>query len=581
MVKRTFCIILILLLSPLSLLAAQVSAVADRDRIGAGESLQLELRVQGSAEDDPDLRPLDENWDILNRSQSKQMQIINGKISHSLVISLALMPRHTGELEIPSICFGSDCTIPLPIQVSDATATPETEAGKLLLEAEVTPRQALAGSQLLLTVRVLHRVDLAQASLSDPQPQGVDAEIQKLGEDHTYETRRNGYRYQAVERRYALFAHQAGTLQIPALQLDAKVATTRSSFDPFSRSIQSLRRSTQPIDIEISPIPGDLGSREWLPTSNLTLEDDWQTHPPQLRVGEPATRTLTLSAAGLLSAHLPELNIAVPTDWKSYPDQPNRSDAVDTDGVIGTLQQKIALVPTQPGEVELPAIDLDWYDTRAQQWRRAHIEPLRVSVAPAAAGTAPVNLAPQTASSPVAPDPLKSHNLPASQQPHLETTQTTSSAQFWPWLSLILALGWLLSLIFFWWQRRQLQPRKMSKKQNNQLKITQEKDAYNAILTAANQNNPKAARDALSAWSRLHWPGSEPWDLDLMAKNCGDPLASELRKLGQALYAKNAPSWRGEGLTEALRHSLQSRTNPSQQEDLPSLYPATKGSTPK
>jgi hypothetical protein len=67
MVKRISSLVLILLLIPLSLMAAQVSAVADRDRIDAGESLQLELRVQGKAEGDPDLSPLEKNWDILNR----------------------------------------------------------------------------------------------------------------------------------------------------------------------------------------------------------------------------------------------------------------------------------------------------------------------------------------------------------------------------------------------------------------------------------------------------------------------------------------------------------------------------------
>jgi len=576
MVKRISSLVLILLLIPLSLMAAQVSAVADRDRIDAGESLQLELRVQGKAEGDPDLSPLEKNWDILNRSQSSQTQIINGHFNRTLVISLSLMPKHAGELDIPSVCFGSNCSIPLPIQVSKMAATSSTGADELLLEAEATPEQALAGSQVLLTVRLLHRIELAQASLSEPQPQGVDTEVQKLGKDRRYETHRNGYRYQAIERRYALFPHRAGTLHIPALQLDAKIPSAPSNFDPFGRSVKQVRRYSQPVDIKIESIPGNLGKREWLPASNLTLEDDWQTHPPTLRVGEPATRTLILRAAGLPSAHLPELELSVPTDWKSYPDQPSRTDDADADGVIGTLQQKIALVPTQPGETELPAIDLDWYDTVAQQWRHAHVDPLRVSVAPAAAGTVPAVPQPQVSTHPEAPEPADSKVLTVPPQASLAVTNTSSMAKFWPWLSLLLALGWFLTLLFFWRQKRQFRQPNSDNERAEQSKIKREKDAYKAVLTAAGKNNPKAAREGLFAWSRYRWPESEHLDLELMAGRCGEPLASELRKLGQVLYAKKAPTWQGAGLAEALRLYLQQKTGQTKQGDLPSLYPETK-----
>ena len=39
--------------------AAEVKAVPDRDQLSLDESLHLELRVDGSADGDPDLSPLD------------------------------------------------------------------------------------------------------------------------------------------------------------------------------------------------------------------------------------------------------------------------------------------------------------------------------------------------------------------------------------------------------------------------------------------------------------------------------------------------------------------------------------------
>jgi BatD DUF11 like domain len=573
MVKRTTALVLLLLFAaPFSLLAAQVSAVADRDRLAAGESLQLELRVQGSADGEADLGPLEQDWEILSRSQSSQMQIINGSFNRSLVLSLTLMPKHSGSLVVPAVCFGGDCSLPLPIQVSQEAATSQSGAAGLLLETEATPPKALVGSQVLLTVRLLHRVELAQASLSEPTPQGVEAEIQRLGEDRHFETRRDGYLYQAIERRYVLFPHQAGTLQLPALQLDAQVAAASSRMDPFGRSLKPLRRHSAPLAIEVVPPPADPQGRSWLPARELTLEDDWQAQPPALRVGVPATRTLVLKAHGLPAAQLPELKLPVPDGWKSYPDQPSREDAGASDGVVGTLQQKIALVPTHPGEVELPAVALDWYDVSAQQWRRARLDPLRVTVAPAAAGT--LTSAPQSTAQPA--PPTAAENKPPAVAPSPQPSPAVVSAPaagFWPWLSLLLGLGWLLSLLLFWRLRRR--SRKPARNQPNPPKIDREKDALRAIRSAAGNNDPKAAREALLAWSRCRWPGGQQ-DLERLAQRCGEPLAGELALLGAALYAPAVHVWQGTGLLEALQGWLQQQKNRPHAEALPPLYPGSE-----
>jgi BatD DUF11 like domain len=575
MVKRTTAFVLLLLLgAPLSLWAAQVAAVADRDHLGTGESLQLELRAQGSVDGDPDLKPLEKDWEILNRSQSSQMQIVNGDFSRSRVISLSLMPRHSGELEIPALCFGSDCSAPLPIQVSKESAATQTGTATLLLETEAQPQKALVGSQVLLTVRLLHRVDLAQASLSEPQPQGVETEIQQIGKDRSFETRRDGYLYEVVERRYALFPQQPGTLHLPKMQLDAQVASAAAGLDPFGHAPQQVRRFSAPLDIRVEPKPADLGSRTWLPARDLTLQDDWQQHPPSLRVGEPATRTLVLRAPGLSAAHLPELKIPVPAGWKSYPDQPARQDETDATGVIGTLQQKLALVPTRPGPVELPAVYLDWYDVAARQWRHAHLDPVKVTVAPAAAGAVAAATPPATALPPpqaAAPAPS---TLPAPQPLPADSAPARSAAGFWPWLCLLLGLGWLLTLLFFWRQRRR-QPPQPVRDQAGSADSGREKDALQALWRATDRNDPKAARQALLAWSRCRWPAAGHYDLERLAKYCGEPLAGELATLGRALYAGSENHWQGAGLAEGVRSWLQQQTGAAPPQALPLLYPGS------
>ena len=186
-------------------MAITVQAVADRDRVAVGESLQLELRVTGHPDEDPDLSLLQQDWDILSRSQSSQIQIINRSINRSVVYNLTLMPKKTGMVIIPAVCFGSDCTIPLPIEVASRSNSGKDSGAPLLLEADISPQKVIAQEQLLLKVRLLRRIDLLNGQLTEPEPGGVTTVVKKLGDAHSYETRRNGYIYKVIERDYAIF----------------------------------------------------------------------------------------------------------------------------------------------------------------------------------------------------------------------------------------------------------------------------------------------------------------------------------------------------------------------------------------
>jgi len=553
--------------------AAEVKAVPDRDQLSLDESLHLELRVDGSADGDPDLSPLDKDWEVVSRSQSSQIQIINGSFSRSLVYSLTLMPRHEGDLTIPGICFGADCSEPLSIRVSDSgQSSAGTDTSEVLLEAEATPYQVYTQQQLLFKVRLLHRIDLMQGSLSEPQPSGVDAVVQKLGDDRKYETRSGGRLYQVIERTYAIFPQAAGTLQIPPLRFDGQVGRGISPFDPFGGRGELIRKRTQTIPIKVLPPPTELGGRVWLPAKALTLNDDWQGPTRQLTVGEPATRTLTLSAEGLQGAQLPELRFDVPADFKSYPDQPSRKDDVGTTGITGTLQQKIALVPTRPGHYQLPAVDLDWWDVGARQWRKAHLDPVTIDVSPATGGstvTPPSTLPPVPEAGPATTAPAPEPSTPAVAPPS-EPVPAVVNPGFWPWLSLALGLGWLATLVVMLWQK--VKRGQGSTETSDESPLLREKNARQAVKQAARANDPGAARQALAAWCKTLWPEAGAAGLERLAQ--ADPLfKEELARLNRVLYSSNQESWEGQGLLDAVRQWDRQHGERSSRAQLPGLYP--------
>ncbi len=567
MVRHFFILCTLLLSLAQPLLAADVTAIADRDRIGTGESINLELRVEGKSSDDPDLSVLDRDWDILSRSSSSQTQIINGHLSRSKSINLTLMPKRSGEIKIPAICFGQDCTTALPISVSDQQQAP-TRGDELLLVASAEPEQVVVGQQVQLTVKVMHRVNLAGASLSDVDPQGVPASIQQVGEDNSYQTQRDGYRYGVVERRYLIYPEQAGTLTIPALTLQAQVADT-SRFSNFGAPVRTLRRFSQEINILVSDKPATSGTN-WIPASKLTLQDSWQDTPPKFKVGEPVTRTITLTASGLPAAHLPELTIPVPQGWKSYPDQPSRNDVKDGSGLTGIQRQKIAVVPTKAGKLTLPGLELEWYDTSAKTMRTARIPALTVEVAPGSAvGAAPQPQ--QPALQTVEPQQSAAQAQPAAlpEQPG----PTVTSPGYWPWISLVLALGWLITLIL-WWRtaRKRTQPAQQTEPFQNSSET--EKEALKKLRMTLKGNDPKVIRKALIDWASRRWPDEKLVNLEQLQKKVSAEVAQELAGLNQALYAPDSKLWDSAPLDKALHEWLkQQNIQKKENNALSNLYP--------
>ena len=88
----------------------------------------------------------------------------------------------------------------------------------MFLDVKATPEQPYVQSQVLYTLRLYRRVDIAQAELSEPEL--TDAVVEKLGEDSNYNTVVNGVSYLVTERKYAIFPQKSGVMKNQAFNLN-------------------------------------------------------------------------------------------------------------------------------------------------------------------------------------------------------------------------------------------------------------------------------------------------------------------------------------------------------------------------
>lgn len=317
--------LLLVLISTTTIQAADLSVRTSRTQVGINESVSLELTAVGSLDGDPDFSVLKDDFEIVGQSQSSQVSIINGDYTKSKVWTLTLLPQRSGTLIIPALCSGSDCSQPTALMVREQKPSDMAEA-KVILEAEVSTAEVMAQQQLIYTIRLLFRQPLLQAGLGELSPEGVETTVHLLGEDVHYETERGSWRYQVIERNYALFPHHAGQLRLPPLYFNGQLqgdnrSRFNSRFDSFRQTGQMIRLRSNAIDVTVSEPPATPPQQPWLPAQKFLIGDDWQQTPPTLTVGEPATRTIITTATGLAAAQLPELTIAAPKSFKAYPDQ--------------------------------------------------------------------------------------------------------------------------------------------------------------------------------------------------------------------------------------------------------------------
>ena len=133
----------------------------------------------------------------------------------------------------------------------------------------------------------------------------------------------------------------------------------------------------------MQPRPGSAAGQWWLPASDVTLEERWSGDLSDLRVGEPVTRSLTVTGAGVSDAQLPTLAVPTVPGLRIYEDGVDSDQSVTTDGVTSTRTTRWAMVPEKAGALRLPELQVTWYDTATGSTRQARLPPTTLDVLPA------------------------------------------------------------------------------------------------------------------------------------------------------------------------------------------------------
>jgi hypothetical protein len=519
---------------------AELTASVDRDRVAMGDILRLTISATANeAINNVDLRPLLQDFDILQRSSSSSTSIINGNRTNTREVILEISPKREGTLRVPSLRVGRSETNYLLISVGPG----QTASGDPLVsfEAELDRDNVYVQGQAILILRIQQAINLDSRSVTELT---LDNAFIKQLEQKSFQRTIEGRPWLVHEIRYAIFPEQSGELEIPSQTFSARETQPRRSMFDLGNSGRQITRRTEALTIKVLPRPGKFPGDTWLPARKVEIAESWSTPPEQLRVGESATRRITISGEGLQGAQLPPILFPATSGLKYYPDQPVISDGELATGLVGSREDSAALVPTREGDYSIPEIRIPWWDTESGVVRYAVLPARNVTVAASLDASAP----------PIIPSPAVA--------PAFDTTPITVKANeengsLWKVLAGFSTAGWVVTLLLF--MRRGTTTRKRTSIDEENL---EEAAAFKQLLAACASERATNARRCLITWASTLLAEKSIHSLDQVESEFGDAeLSAELKIIEDSLYSSNATGWDGTGLTQIVKRLRKSHSS--------------------
>ena len=506
----------------------EVTAWVNKNPVVVGDMFQL--RVEAKNVDDaeePDLSGIT-GLQILNRSVQNQTSIVGTSITRTLSWTYIMIAPSSGDYLIPALKVGNEQSTPIALKV---TAYSQNQRQKYVsLDVEVFPKKVYPQQQILVRLRISRTgVQLENETITPFELKG--ALVEELSQK-SHQTVKNGKKHKITEILYAVIPEKSGTLVIPQVRYQGEIIQRGSSQNNFGNIFQKrgqrIFSTSTTQSVEVKPMPTGF-KNWWLPTDKLVIEEKWQPDPPVFRVGEPVTRTFAIFANGVSGNQIPELKFNYPVTLKGYADQPLIETEKSEKGLKGMRLEKWALIPSQPGKIELPGVSVSWWDIKSDTLQTAAISPKIFDILPVLE-----NL----------------QEIPEEETPELQVNQaataevvqekeTAIESFFWKILAFGFAFIWCATMLM-WFINKNNKAAAVTKNENKfiQNRKTALREATRNAEKAFRSGDPGIVQTALLKWGTAVWTDDPPQGLEQIGERLPE-LKNGINDLNLVLYGNN------------------------------------------
>lgn len=509
-----------------------IKAYLDREEIYLDESVNLIVTFEGNATEaggTPDLSELKKEFDIVSESTQTNIQIQDGvsKVIHNWIFGIR--PRQTGTLIIPGISIGRYKADSVQIKVKNFTGNVQKAGEDLFVEIEATPLNPYVQSQVIVTARLFTAVDIVRGGFSDLVVSFAD--VQQLGSDRRYDSKRGGRNYDVIEKRYAVFPEQSGTHEISPMEFTGVVSSYSQT--TLQTQYRHERISSESVVLRVRPKPSSYSGKTWLPASDLQISDSWNGNLPDLEIGRPENRKISIEAIGLRAIQLSSPDYEVDRSLRIYSNSPRLNTHQTSWATVAQRDEEFVFIPNATENLTIPEFRVTWWDVDEDKEK--------VAVLPQLTN---VQLEPSKV------DPLSSDSEDESVASSLTDTRSTlpeERAPNWKLISIVMLIMWLLTLAGWYYSRRKgirVHVDDIENKDHHALTV---RKSIRDIRIACRDNDASAVANALLVLAPLWWPEQSPRNLIDFGLRIGDrEFNRQLQNLDLKIYSNDTKHWDGD-----------------------------------
>jgi len=562
-----------------------------RDRIDSGDTFTVSFILKSTSNrTTPDFSPFEKDFQILSNNYGNSISIINGTMTTQSYWQLTLLPKRTGELLIPEIDFGNVKSAARKLTVSDISnsVVSNQQESSVFVEADVNNTSPYTQSQVVYTFKLFYQSQLENPVVEVPQTK--DATFIQLGDGTQYETTIKGKPYVVIEKKFALFPHNAGKLVIPPARFRALSYDMNSniSYGPFSiNEPKRLLLSTKAFKLNVKSIPEQFQGTTWLPAKNIALTEKWSDDSRVWEAGNPVTRTIAVQATGLRADQIPDLKIDKVDGMNVYVDPPKRSNNIQGDSLTGVLEQQITYIPNTSSSFTIPPIKLQWWDTRKNIATSTQLNAMTIQIKGKNTNTG----SPSHSQTIKAISNTTPHQAPDTSASEKQTNAEIVSLPFyysiWFWVAMLSFLIWFITIILLRIKKPTTKQAKFNPLKNDDIKLSYSHPEFSDanFKKACKNGDAASAKQLLLSWAKKIW-SDEVLNLEKLSQIINDHSFSIIiNDLEQAVYANHGNVWNGQDLLSSYeklkkQHKFKTShftknkmTSAAQQEPLPPLNP--------
>ncbi|MBJ7553181.1 BatD family protein [Marinomonas spartinae] len=594
--RKMYCALATLLITGLFSLALpayadSVTASLDKNVVTENDIVQLTIRADfTNTGNGPDLTPLKKDFDIVSQSQSSQFSFNLGSNTAMSYWVISLMPKSVGTFTIPPIKIGQYASQPLTLTVKNAPELLDKNGNPpVMLKTQVSSDNPYLQQQVIFTMKLYTSVPLSNANISVPS--NPDLIFEQLTDDQSEFKEINGTRYQVLTRKYLAFPQRSGQITIAPQTMQAMMQ--------MGAGQRIVRIQSQPINLQVLPIPPSYTNDNWLPSEGVTINTKLEKPKDTVRVGDTVIWTINIDAKDALPEQIPQLTFNSTKAYKLYPEPATFSSQKNDNGIIGHQTIKIQVVPTQKGTIKLPDVSVTYWDTNKRIEKTVTQSTPELTVVPlptsASATTNNGTQKPKALDNPLPPQsrsvaPISLTKLendqanPSDDTPKPIHTQLVKEQNEVNWrlygiigLSILLTLLLLACLLLFWKKKKSKddEANVPTLKEFAPLTSSDEKSAFESLIECCRQDNITELRSHLLEWARHRWGDEQIRSIEDIKRLAGSVTLTQLLMEAELMLYSNQAThqWQGNSLAEALEEYQTGQPKKTQASQLKTLYP--------